>query len=311
MLRLQLGRHASGSLCAALVALLCVLPLRAFAQDAVDADLYSSDELVWRSLSDNPTLTALYEEWCGATARADAARSATPQPRLSYTAYLLAVETRQGSQRHALMLSQAIPRRRALRANAAAERTQSAVFAARFDAHALQLEYEIRVRVVRLAESDALIQLLQQQRDIYGDVLHHLAAILPTGGAEHGDVLRTTLMVEVLSDRLATLHAGRALTMRSLAGLVRIPHEERFDVNVPPLPTAAPALPSAESLVQRAADRSPMVAEHLMAAESAAVRAEAERLAVLPMPSVSAGWASIGRYDTPLPGTGQGGRDVF
>ncbi len=269
------------------------------------------DDLVQRALTDNPELRALHAEWAATLEAAEGARHVMPQPRVNYTAYLLAVETRQGPQRHMVSLSQAFPWVRALRDAADPMVEQAAATAARFDAAALRLVFEVETAALRVARAEALAALMHRQREVYADVADHLAAVMPFGGAEHGDVLRTSLMVEVFGDRIADIEAARDTELATLRALVRVGHPESFDFVADPLPVGAPELPIAAELAAQMAARHPAFEAFAAEARAELERAEVEANRVLPMPSLSVGWGVIGRYDTPLPGTGDGGQDVL
>lgn len=294
----------------ALVATGLVPTAPAYAQSDDEAGLTAA-QLVHRALTNDPELLALHDEWAAALERAGAARSVVPQPRISYSAYLLAVETRQGPQRHVVSLSQAFPWLRALRDAADPHLAEAEALAAEFDSVALRLTFAVQSTTLRLSRIDAVVALLIRQREVYDDVAEHLAAVMPFGGAEHGDLLRTSLMVEVLTDRIADLLAQRDTELATLRELTRWEGPAELLVVDDSLPREAPAIPPAELIVSAVHERNPGFARLAARARAATERAEVATNRALPMPSATVGWGVVGSYDTPLPGTGDGGRDVF
>lgn len=306
------ARRAIGRVLGLLI--LLAAPTLAHAQP-VDAHRYTTEQLIPLALANNPELSALHERWLAALARADAARSAWPQPRISYSAYLLAVETRQGPQRHVVALSQAFPWLRALRDAADPALAEADALAAEFDAAALRVAFDIEAATLAIARLDALAELLTEQRIVYQDVAQHEAAVIPFGGAGHGDLLRTTLMVEVLTDRLADLAAERAVLVASLGALTRMPEDGVFDVAGPDLVSAAVPVDGLDAdlqaVIATAAENDPQLAALDARARAESERAEVATRGALPAPTLTVGWGIVDRYDTPLPGTGAGGRDTF
>ena len=296
---------------AVLFAVMGLAPNAARAQHAdSNEESLTTAQLVHRALSDNPELRALHLEWASSLERAEAAGSVMPQPRLSYTAYLLAVETRQGPQRHVVALSQAFPWMRALRDAGDPHVADADASAAQFDAAALQITFDVARAMLEIGRVDELSALMVHQRDVYADVLDHLSAVMPFGGAEHGHVLRTALMVEVLNDRIADLGGARDAQLAGLRARVRWDEAAAIRVAVEPLPTTFAALPSAEELRAAVAARHPGFDVLIARGRASEERAEVAANRALPMPSASIGWGVVGTYDT-LPGTGDGGRDVF
>ena len=311
MLRPELRRARSAAVCAVIFMLVGLVPSIARSQNADTEEILTIAQLVQRALSENPELLALHQQWASLLQSADAAGSALPQPRLSYTAYLLAVETRQGPQRHVVSLSQAFPWLRALRDSGDPYLAEADAAAAQFDAAALRVVFEVRAAALRVARADELTALMVRQRSVYQDVLDHQSAVMPFGGAEHGDLLRTALMVEVLTDRIAGHAAERELQLATLSQLIRWDAVRGFRLETEPLERGSVTLASADELMVAVANRNPGFDVLMARGRAAGERAEVASNRALPMPSASIGWGVVGTYDTPLPGTGDGGRDVF
>ena len=301
----------AGSVCAVIVLLLALAPGTARSQSAIAEETLDTAQLVQRALSENPELLALHQEWASRLERAQAASSVMPQPRLSYTAYLLAIETRQGPQRHVVTLSQAFPWLRALRDAAEPYLAEADAAAARFDAAAFRIVFGVDAAALRVARAEELSALMARQRTVYQDVLDHQSAVMPFGGAEHGDLLRTSLMVEVLTDRIADHEAERQSQMAILSQLIRWDSDHGFRLENAPLARDTASLPSADELMVAVSSRNPGFDVLIAQARAAGARAEVAANRALPMPSASIGWGVVGAYESPLPGTGDGGRDVF
>jgi outer membrane protein TolC len=291
---------------AALLSLCCVAPRAALGEDRAP---YTVDALTQHALLHDPALRALHAEWQAALARSEAARRALPQPRLSYTAYAMAVETRQGPQRHVVTLAQAFPWFGVLRNAALPELAHAEAIAASFDALALDRVYAIDLSAVALARLDALVTLLEEQRALYRDVADHDAAVMAFGAVEHGDLLRAELMVELLTDRIARAHADRERALLRLAELVGI--ATPFTVAVDPLPVAPISLPSEAGLLEAARASHPGFTELDARSRERLARAVVARDALRVSPTLSVSWAVVERYDMPLPNTGRGGRDAL
>ena len=275
-------------------------------QDALD-----TGRLVQLALTNNPELFALHAQWTAAMERSHAAATRWPQPRVSYTSYLLAVETRQGPQRHMVSLSQAFPWLRALRDASEPDIAEAEAIAAEFDAVALRTAFDVRRQTLEIARIDALADLLGRRRAVYRDVASHQSAVMPFGGAEHGDLLRTTLMVDVLGDRIAGLEADRSVVLAGLRDLVGWSSQSDPIVVPPMLSSDEPLTLSSGELYDAVLERDPRLVALEARSRAAVARAEVASNGVLPMPTASIGWGVVGTYETPLPGTGDGGRDVF
>lgn len=305
--RTSLGRGCRRVRVLAFAIVLASLAPRAAVAD--DARTYSLDALLQHALAHDPELRALHAEWGAALDRSEAARRALPQPRLSYTAYAMAVETRQGPQRHVVTLAQAFPWFGVLRNAALPELARAEALAAMFDAVALDRVYAIELATLALARLDALSALLREQQTLYRDVAAHDAAVMPYGTVDHGDLLRADLMVELLADRLARLAAERERTEAQLAQLAGL--ERPFGVTLAPLPSAPVPLPERDALIAAARAEHPGFARLDAEARERVARALVARDALRPAPTLSASWAVVERYDMPLPNTGRGGRDAL
>ncbi len=285
---------------ALLVCLLTAFALMARTAEASESDAIPMDTLVQLALTDNPRLRALFEDWEVTFARASAARNQMPQPRVTYTAYLQAVQTREGAMRHQFMLSQTFPWFRALRDAADPFADDAAALAAQFDAATLEVVYAVRLAGVELARLDALRALMVEKLSIYNDMLTHLEAVMAYSPVEHGDVLRTALMVDVAHDAIARLDAQRDAELARLAGLTRVPNEG-FDVVRPALDSMTgpweEQSPDRDSVVTAMEANHPVFRVFSARTHAAIERAEAANNARLPEPTVSVGWTVINALD--------------
>lgn len=286
-----------------LVALLAWAPKPAAAQ-TVDTGALSPDDLVARALSDDPELRAIRARWRAALRTADAMGEMRPQPVLRYSTSLPAGPSPEPLPRHEVGISQMFPRARVLADAGDPMREEAAMLASRFEARALRLAFDIRTVAVEVARIDAMAGLMRRQRDIYLDVLAHDEAVLAYGAVDQGDLLRTTLMIEVMNDRLADLDAEREEAIASLRAMARLPFDEPFAFAPPALPAGAGELPDLESIVAEVVRRNPefgmLAAEGRMQSE----QAEVERNGVVPMPEAMLGWST-------MPGFGREGRDML
>ena len=310
MLRTPTGRarRASGWLACLIIVL--APSFDAAAQDD-DSSTMTTETLVQLALTDNPELAALHARWTAALERAEAAGAVWPQPRISYSAWLLAVETRQGPQRHVVSYSQTFPSLRALRDADDPALAEAEAIAADFDAAVLRTAFEVYREVLHIARIDALMALMEEQRTVYEDVAEHESAVMPFGGAEHGDLLRTTLMIEVLGDRIADLVADRELHLVALRGLARLSAEVVLDVATPPLDVERDPLSSIDEMMAAVSANDPRFVAFEARVNAQREEAEFAMRRSRPTPTASIGWGIIGSYETPLPGTGEGGQDTF
>lgn len=278
--------------------------------DPETTERLSTTRLIQLAIEDNPELAALHDQWSAALLRARGARSTLPQPQLSYRAYVLAVETRQGPQRHLVTLSQAFPWFRTLRDQADPHLADAARIAAEFDSHVLDVVYRLEAAVIELGRLDALANAIRGQRQLYQDVVDHQSAVMPFGGAEHADLLRTTLMVAVLTDRILDLERRADHQLVAIRREVRAPELGREDIAVGTVEDPG-ADWDLETLMEAAGAGNPAFTVLDARRTASLERAEAASNGVLPMPAVSISWGVVNRYETPLPNTGRGGSDVF
>ncbi len=291
------------------VFILCTGPLGHTQDDAPPTEQLAVAQLIELALEDNPELASQHDRWSAALLRAGAARSSLPQPRLTYRAYLLAIETRQGPQRHLVTLSQAFPWFRALRDQADPHLADAERLAAEFDSSVLDVVYRLESAVIELSRLDAVATTIREQRLLYQDVADHQSAVMPFGGAEHADLLRTTLMIEVLTDRVLDLDRQSDLQLAAIREETRVRTLEREDIAV--VDAANYEAVAAFDELLAAAGRNPQFAALDARRAAAFERAQASASRALPMPTVSVSWGVIGRYETPLPNSGRGGDDVF
>ena len=282
------------------------------AQEVTESEQWTIEEVWAAALEDNPDLDALYAEWQSAIDRANAAGARLPQPRLSYTGYILPVETRQGPQRHVLSISQAFPWPGTLSDAEAPALAEARSTAAAFDEEVLRMRLAIEEEFVRIARLDEQRAILLERQGVIGDVMDHQESILAYSDADYVDLIRLGLTVELINDRLADLQGEREIALTELRGLAR--SAEGFDVDLQSITfdvSDADTLPDANTLADAAAERHPMFERLRARSEVAVAQAEVSRNGALPMPSIMLGWGIVGTYDQPLPNTGNGGNDVL
>lgn len=268
------------------------------------------DELVDAALRTNPTLDALAARHDAALSRAEAAGSIWPQPRLSVQAGVLPVETRQGPQYAVVGVQQAIPSLDRRREADDPHVAEARGLALAWESEVLRTVHDVEVAWIQLARLDAIADLVREQQAVIRDVATHESAVLAFGGAEHVDLLRTSLLDVVLEDRLEAIADARDEVVATLAPRTALP-EAALHALRPALPSPLVPCASVDDLVATAVARHPDPRRAEARGDGALEAAELARLAVREPIQASIAWGTIGRYDTPMPGTGNGGRDTL
>jgi outer membrane protein TolC len=166
-------------------------------------------------------LWAQRERWIANEREAEAMESRWPQPMFGYDAEIGTPWSRTGVT-HMAMVSQTIPWPGVLEAQAEPARRQALVEVARFDALALQIVFDVRAILIEIARIDAVSELVEEQRKLYGEAIRIVESTMGVGRGDYGDVLRLSTASERLSDRLAVLNSQRAQQVAALRELLDV-----------------------------------------------------------------------------------------
>ncbi len=260
------------------------------------------DALIEQAVAHDPDLQALYTRWRSTLLASDAALHSAPPLRLSWTWYVAALETRQGPIRQQVSISQAIPIGAARRAAAEPGRAEAEAIAARFDATVWALRRQVRTTLFERAAALRIADRLVEQRDLLGDLMTQLEAVLAHGFGSYGALPRIAAQLEI-----ADANAGRqrrraeeqALRIAALTG--------NHAADLPTPCALAPDLPDADEIESAVRTRHPLIEANDSMAAADRARARAARTDGLPVPSFHAAWTQVDRYDRDID---EGGRDA-
>lgn len=165
----------------------------------------------------SPALRASFEAWRAATFRPDQERK-MPEPTISYTAFVRAVETRVGPQRHRLSASQRFPWPTTLRAGGEAAALEAVAAQRRFEAHALYLAADIAEAYWRLWQIERELEVQQGEVEVLDSLSEQVRGRVAVGASELSDLAQLDLQLSRARDRHASLERGAEVAS---AGLVR------------------------------------------------------------------------------------------
>ena len=307
--------HTVAALC---VASLCGLshaysqtvPSMPSGADAPTSTSLAEVDIVEAALRADPELAAIAARRDAALARAEAAGATWPQPRVSVQGWPLPIETRQGPQFLVASAHQAIPSLRRLDESDDPHLADAVALTHAFDARALRTIYGVEVAWIRLARVDAVSALVREQQRAIRDVADHEAAVLAFGGAEHIDLMRTSLLDVVLDDRLAQLADDRDEVVASLEAVTGLTRSALDGVR-PELSDVVTRCNDVEVMIASSEAHHPAARVHEARSSAALERVDVARTSTREPVQASIAWGTIGRYDVALPGTGRGGRDTL
>ncbi len=198
---------------------------------AIDGSL---DAYTRRALEQSPALRAQYEEWRASTYEMKQARR-LPEPTVSYSYFVRAVETHVGPQRHRIGIAQTFPwpAQLARAADAASLAAQSAQ--RRYEAAALAL-------MRRVADVYWKLWLVERSREVQRDQLRLLEQLsgsaqarLEVGQGSLADLSQVNLNLSRMADELAGFdEAERQLSAELIAAIGAEPGTETPVADDPP-----------------------------------------------------------------------------
>ncbi len=224
------------------------------------------------ALERSPALRAQYEEWHASTYGMKQARR-LPEPTVSYSYFVRAVETRVGPQRHRVGISQTFPwpARLARAADAASFASQSAQ--QRYEAAALELMRRVAEAYWKLWLVERSREVQRDQQKLLGQVSGSAQARLEVGQGSLADLSQINLNLSRIADTLAGLEESeRQARAELIAAIGAEPGTETPIADEPP-PLLRPAESSAD--LRRATVEHPRVQAMAYLAEAETQRGRA------------------------------------
>ena len=180
----------------------------------------------------NPGLRASFHQWESTIERVPQVQ-ALDDPRLSWTYYIQAVETRVGPQRHALSLSQRFPWFGKLKARGDMALSEALSSEQLFEAQ--------RLRLIRnLTRDYASLHFVSRSLRITGDNLILVRnwedvsrARFRNGQGSHADVIKAQVEIGVLEDRLRSLRDQRSVILAKVNAHLSRPTDMPLTTQVP------------------------------------------------------------------------------
>ncbi|MEM6295508.1 MAG: TolC family protein [Myxococcota bacterium] len=239
----------------------------------------------------SPALRASFETWRAATHRPEQERR-MPEPTVSYTAFVRAVETRVGPQRHRLSASQRFPWPTTLRAGGEAATLEAVAAQRRFESHALRIAAEIAEAYWLLWRIERELQVHQGEIEVLQSLSEQVRGRVAVGVAELSDLAQLDLQLSRARDRHASL--GRRKRAAS-AGLVRIlGAPDRTPTPVASIePEAAPPAESIDRLAASAGEH-PNVRAFVSLSDAARQRERKARAERAPSFGIGVDWILTG-----------------
>lgn len=247
------------------------------------------------ALKQNPQLQTLYQRWQAARSEAKAEASSWPQPRIGYRTFIDGWWHDDPRLRHRGTISQTFPWPGALDDAADPALKRAEAITHRFQARVLAVVFEVRRLLVDIARIEALIEILEEQRTVYADVVAIVEQTMETGEAEYADLLRVNTAREKIADRIDTLRSDRQQRIAELRELLELgPDVElTFDFGDDGLLDVVEETPPRAKLVEAARQEHPALAAERTRAASLRQRAEYARVQRLPWPTLSLGVDSV------------------
>ena len=243
---------------------------------AIDGSL---DSYTRRALEQSPALRAQYEEWRASTYEMKQARR-LPEPTVSYSYFVRAVETRVGPQRHRIGISQTFPwpTRLARAADAASLAAQSAQ--QRYEAAALELMSRVAAAYWQIWFVERSREVQRDQQKLVEQLSGSAQARLEVGQGSLADLSQINLMLSRIADALAGLDEAERQARAELVALIGAEPGTEIPVADDAPRLLRPAEPEAE--LRQAAQEHPRVRSMAYLAEAETQRGRAARAERLP-----------------------------
>jgi cobalt-zinc-cadmium efflux system outer membrane protein len=243
------------------------------------------------ALAHDHGLRAKWERWRAASHRVARERR-LPMPALTYTVFVLPVETRVGPQRHRLGVRQRFPWPGELLAGADAATAAARVEQREFEAAALELRARVLTAYWRLWLIREIDEVEREQLELLDGLTEIARGRLEVGQATLADVQQLELGRARLADRLDGLHESEIEASAQLLAAVAAPPGTKT-------PTSA-ALPRLEQPASDEASLRSALVDHphlerwAAAAEVGELRVKEARHARAPAFSLGADWIEVG-----------------
>ncbi len=199
----------------------------------------------------SPALRASFETWRAATYRPQQERR-MPEPTISYTAFVRAVETRVGPQRHRLSASQRFPWPTTLRAGAQAATLEAVAAQRRFESHALIIAADVAEAYWLLWRIEHELEVHQGEIEVLQSLSEQVRGRVAVGAAELSDLAQIDLQLSRARDRHASLERQQRVAGAGLVRVVGAPDRTPTPVS-PREPAAAPPADTVDALAASAA----------------------------------------------------------
>lgn len=258
------------------------------------------ESLVAQAVATHPRVAAARARYAAASWKPTQAR-ALDDPLLSSNFFPIsdqALQTAAGRAGNTLSLSQKYPWPEKRDAKAAIASREAQMAAERVRAVELEIEELVRLAYYELWFADQAVNITERNREIAGELVRLAEARNAAGGSQQ-DVLRASIQVDNLDNRLIELRKQKTLAQADLAALLQQPGAAGID------PTKSidseTAIATRETLFAAALECNPELSEARWAASR---DRQAQRLACLqkrPDFMFSAGWQSITESDSVSP----------
>ena len=247
----------------------------------------------------SPALRASFETWRAATHRPDQARR-MPEPTVSYTAFVRAVETRVGPQRHRLSASQRFPWPTTLRAGGEAATLEAVAAQRRFESHALVIAAEVAEAYWALWRIEGELEVHQGEIEVLQSLSEQVQGRVAVGASELSDLAQIDLQLSRARDRHASLERHKRAAGAMLVRVVGAPDQTATPVSRQE-PEADPVGETAGTLAVSAADH-PDVKAFTSMSDAARQRERQARAQRAPSFALGVDWILTGETSaTPAP----------
>jgi len=170
------------------------------------------------AFANSPALRARFEAWRAATHR-PAQERRMPEPTISYAAFVRAVETRVGPQRHRLSASQWFPWPTKLSAGSDAAELEAHAAQRRFESFTLEIAAAVAEAYWLLWRIERELEVHQGEIEVLQSLSEQVRGRVAVGVAELSDLAQIDLQLSRARDRHASLERQKRAAS---AGLVRV-----------------------------------------------------------------------------------------
>lgn len=248
---------------------------------------------------------ASFEEWRASAERVEQV-SSLPDPRLTYSEYLVEVQTRTGAQQRAFGLAQTIPWPGVLKARARVVNEETEALWQRVESVRLEVERDVEVAFLDYAFLGRELEIRRTLAELLRD-LESVVLVRVRAGAGQEDLLRIQVEVGRLDDDVARLRRRRPALSARLVATMNMP-EATPELPLPVLEEPADQTDvDVDTELERALTENP---ELLALTRNVQARREGEGLAESSRwPDLTVGLSTIQTGDAVNPSTPGSGED--